>query len=98
MHDLTTVGGILTYLKGTRFAATKVYPLSGGNSAFIYRILLENPLPSGESIIIKHFEDYISGYISTKLNVKRAVCAATVTDTTLLIYLVGRVRCSSTRR
>ncbi|CCO35608.1 hypothetical protein RSOLAG1IB_05344 [Rhizoctonia solani AG-1 IB] len=73
MHDFKSPGGVLAYLKGTRFVATYVQLLSGGNSAFTYRVLLESPLETGEaSIVIKHFEGYLSGHESVKWDVQRA--------------------------
>ncbi|CAE6470871.1 unnamed protein product [Rhizoctonia solani] len=61
MHDLKSPEGVSAYLKGTRFAASDVQPLSGGVSAFAYRAVLEIPLDTGErSIVIKHFEEFLA--------------------------------------
>ncbi|KAH7322135.1 kinase-like domain-containing protein [Rhizoctonia solani] len=61
MHDLRTTEGTLAYLNTTRFPATEVQLLSGGNSAFTFRATLKTPLPSGEkTVVLKHAEKNIA--------------------------------------
>ncbi|KAG8698088.1 hypothetical protein FRC11_014654 [Ceratobasidium sp. 423] len=73
MHDLKTPDGVLAYLKGTRFPASDVQPLSGGGSAFTYRAVLENPLETGEkTVVIKHFEGFVARIEEVKATAERA--------------------------
>ncbi|CAE6406988.1 unnamed protein product [Rhizoctonia solani] len=73
MHDLKSPEGVITYLKGTRFAASSVHRLVGGVSAFTYRVLLEAPLDTGEhTIVIKHFEEYLANHEEMKWGIERA--------------------------
>ncbi|CAE7177486.1 unnamed protein product [Rhizoctonia solani] len=73
MHDFKSCEGVAVYLKGTRFAASNVELLSGGLSAFTYRITLEVPLESGEkTAVMKHFEGYLAGHEEMKWGVERA--------------------------
>ncbi|KAJ1301951.1 hypothetical protein OPQ81_000790 [Rhizoctonia solani] len=73
MHDLQSSEGILAYLKDTRFAASNVQPLSGGSSAFTFRVILEVPLETGEkTIVIKHFEGFVASRRDVKANAERA--------------------------
>ncbi|CAE6462392.1 unnamed protein product [Rhizoctonia solani] len=73
MHDLKSPEGVITYLKGTRFAASSVHRLVGGVSAFTYRVLLEAPLDTGEhTIVIKHFEGYLANHEEMKWGIERA--------------------------
>ncbi|KAG8795231.1 hypothetical protein FRC12_016872 [Ceratobasidium sp. 428] len=71
-HDLTTREGTLTYLQHTQYAASDVQLLAGGRSAFVYRVTLKDPLPTGEtSIILKHFEAYGAAFREKKIPVER---------------------------
>ncbi|CAE6436093.1 unnamed protein product [Rhizoctonia solani] len=73
MHNLKSPEGVAAYLKGTRYAASDVQLLSGGQSAFTYRIVLEVPLDTRErTIVIKHFEGYLAAYEPMKWDVERA--------------------------
>ncbi|CUA74642.1 hypothetical protein RSOLAG22IIIB_11352 [Rhizoctonia solani] len=73
MHDLKSREGVLAYLEGTRFAAADVQLLSGGLSAFTYRVILKVPLDTGEkTVVIKHFEGYLAGREPTKWGAERA--------------------------
>ncbi|CAE6376575.1 unnamed protein product [Rhizoctonia solani] len=73
MYNLRTSEGIQAYLKGTCFAASEVQPLTGGSSAFIYRIVLENPLETGEeTVVLKHFEDVFAQIEGIEANLDRA--------------------------
>ncbi|KAH7322139.1 kinase-like domain-containing protein [Rhizoctonia solani] len=73
MHDLKSPEGVVAYLKGTRFAASDAQLLSGGQSAFTYRVVLEVPLETGEeTIVIKHFEGYLAAHEPMKWDVQRA--------------------------
>ncbi|KAG8689927.1 hypothetical protein FRC11_014856 [Ceratobasidium sp. 423] len=73
MHNLKSPEGVAAYLKGTRFSASDVQLLSGGQSAFTYRIVLEVPLYTGEkTIVIKHFEGYFAAHEPIKWDVERA--------------------------
>ncbi|KAG8689926.1 hypothetical protein FRC11_014855 [Ceratobasidium sp. 423] len=74
MHDLKTPEGVLAYLRGTRFSTSDVQTLSGGGSAFTYRAVLENPLECGrKTIVIKHFEGFVSHRNDVKASAERAV-------------------------
>ncbi|KAJ1301952.1 hypothetical protein OPQ81_000791 [Rhizoctonia solani] len=73
MHDLKSVEGVISYLKGTRFASSNVQLLSGGVSAFTYRVVLEVPLDTGETtVVIKHFEGYLAQHEEMKWGIERA--------------------------
>ncbi|GAB1522441.1 hypothetical protein RhiTH_005558 [Rhizoctonia solani] len=73
MYNFKSPEGVLVYLKSTRFVAANVQLLSGGSSAFIYRVVLKSPLETGDkSIVIKHFEGYPSAYEPMKWGVERA--------------------------
>ncbi|KAF8596495.1 hypothetical protein BDV93DRAFT_571882 [Ceratobasidium sp. AG-I] len=53
--NLTTPAGLELYLHETEYAAADVQTLSGGITGFVYRVVLETPLPSGEtSVVVKH--------------------------------------------
>ncbi|KAG8787897.1 hypothetical protein FRC12_015138 [Ceratobasidium sp. 428] len=74
MPNLTTADGVLFYLEGTQFAATNVQLITGGHSAFTYRITLRTPPPTGESsIILKHAQGYVAVYEPMKIEAERAV-------------------------
>ncbi|KAF8711839.1 catalytic domain of ctd-like phosphatase, partial [Rhizoctonia solani] len=61
MNDLTTSNGVLDYLSNTQFAAADVQRLTGGFTAFSYRVSLSTPLEDGSAtLIIKHYEDYVA--------------------------------------
>ncbi|CAE6376598.1 unnamed protein product [Rhizoctonia solani] len=73
MHDLKSAEGVAAYLKGTHFAASDVQRLSGGVSAFTYRIMLQTPLDTGEkTFVIKHFEGYLACHEDMKWGIERA--------------------------
>lgn len=88
-HNLTTTKGTLKYLKTTCFAASNVHLLSGGHTAFTYRVFLEKPLPTGEkTVILKHSEDYGAQYSFVKIEVQRAVCSPFSTNTGSLAIFI----------
>ncbi|CAE6429615.1 unnamed protein product [Rhizoctonia solani] len=59
--SLTTAAGIETYLASTRYAATSVQTVSGGHTAFVYRVVLKEPLEAGEkTVIVKHSLGYVA--------------------------------------
>ncbi|KAF8756229.1 catalytic domain of ctd-like phosphatase [Rhizoctonia solani] len=61
MNDLTNSNGVLDYLSNTQFAAADVQRLTGGFTAFSYRVSLSTPLEDGSTtLIIKHYEDYVA--------------------------------------
>ncbi|KAG8788254.1 hypothetical protein FRC12_014785 [Ceratobasidium sp. 428] len=71
-HDLTTDEGTLAYLQSTQYAASDVQLLTGGRSAFVYRVTLKDPLPTGETtLILKHFEAYGAAFRQKKIFVER---------------------------
>jgi hypothetical protein len=86
MADLTTVEGTLAYLEGTRFVAKDVQLLAGGRSAFVYRVILETPLDTGEkTIVLKHFEGYGALFRDTKAPIERAVRFTALADFIVLL-------------
>ncbi|KAJ1301946.1 hypothetical protein OPQ81_000785 [Rhizoctonia solani] len=73
MYDLKSPEGVIEYLKGTRFAASHVQRLSGGYSAFTYRVTLQAPLKTGEkTIVIKHYEGFCARMEKMRAEAKRA--------------------------
>ncbi|KAF8601461.1 hypothetical protein BDV93DRAFT_585222 [Ceratobasidium sp. AG-I] len=53
--DLTTPTGLELYLHETEYAAANIQRLSGGFTGYVYRVVLETPLPNGEtSVVVKH--------------------------------------------
>ncbi|KAJ1301529.1 hypothetical protein OPQ81_008777 [Rhizoctonia solani] len=73
MNDLTTSEGVFTYLSGTRFAATEVYNIGGGFSAFTYRVILSRPLSGGRTtIVLKHYEGYAAATPALKIDSTRS--------------------------
>ncbi|CEL63288.1 hypothetical protein RSOLAG1IB_05331 [Rhizoctonia solani AG-1 IB] len=59
--SLTTAAGIEKYLASTRYATTLVEAVSGGYTAFVYRVVLKEPLETGEqTVIVKHSLGYAS--------------------------------------
>ncbi|KAF8696534.1 catalytic domain of ctd-like phosphatase, partial [Rhizoctonia solani] len=59
--SLTTIAGIETYLASTRYAAASIETVSGGHTAFLYRVVLKEPLETGEkTVIIKHSLGYVA--------------------------------------
>jgi 5-methylthioribose kinase len=58
--DLLTVAGVLRYLAPTPFASNEIYPLSGGNCNFVYRIHLRTPYNNLSTLVLKHAEPYVA--------------------------------------
>lgn len=72
---------ILTALKDTPFACSKLDRLSGGHANWTYRGHLVNALENGQnSVVIKHAEGYIPSNPDYKLDVGRAVSATFLVD------------------
>ncbi|ELU45215.1 APH domain-containing protein [Rhizoctonia solani AG-1 IA] len=79
--SLTTIAGIETYLASTRYAAASIETVSGGHTAFLYRVVLKEPLETGEkTVIIKHSLGYVAQSLgdasragAITLNVERMV-------------------------
>ncbi|CUA69950.1 TBC1 domain family member 2A [Mus musculus] [Rhizoctonia solani] len=56
---LTTAAGLETYLASTRYASTSIETVSGGHTGFLYRVVLKEPLETGEkTVIVKHTLEY----------------------------------------
>ncbi|KAF8697690.1 Phosphotransferase enzyme family, partial [Rhizoctonia solani] len=73
MYNLKSSEGIFEYLNGTRFSASDVQSLSGGSSAFTYRVILENPLKTGEkTVVLKHFESVAARIEGMEADLDRA--------------------------
>ncbi|CAE6517650.1 unnamed protein product [Rhizoctonia solani] len=54
--DFTTPTGLATYLASTPYASTSIETISGGHTAFLYRVVLKEPLKeTGEkTVVVKH--------------------------------------------
>lgn len=63
-------------LKDGPYACSSLSKLSGGTANFVYRAMLEKPLPDGsQTIIIKHTEGYVASNPNFNLASTRCVCS-----------------------
>ncbi|KAG8748849.1 hypothetical protein FRC11_011820 [Ceratobasidium sp. 423] len=58
--DLKTPTGIATYLASTPYASTSIETLLGGHRAFVYRVVLKEPLKETgeETVVVKHIMEF----------------------------------------
>jgi hypothetical protein len=60
--SLMTIAGVEAYLASTQYAAMSIETVPGGHTAFVYRVVLKEPLETGEkTVIIKHSGDVARG-------------------------------------
>ena len=71
--DLTTVGGILSYLATTPFASASAEQLSGGHTNFTFRLQLNAPHEGHQTLILKHARPYGANATNFSLPVSRQV-------------------------
>ena len=72
-YDLSESQDVLDYLSKTPFASTKVVPLSGGNTNYVYRLYLKNPYEGRDSLVMKHGRPYARDTLSLALALERQV-------------------------
>lgn len=72
--DLSTEAGLQAYLVESPFAAKSIVRVSGGGSAYTFRVVLATQYDTKDSIILKHTRDYAALSKDIPLNVQRMVC------------------------
>ncbi|KAI0053429.1 hypothetical protein FA95DRAFT_742640 [Auriscalpium vulgare] len=69
--DLGKLEGVAAYVSNTPFACTRITPLSGGNTNFVYRLHLCTPFEGRNTLVLKHAKSYVQSNVDFSIDVER---------------------------